>query len=95
MTKVTMTLLIISLTSFLIGFTDVLWGLGKPVGAICFGLFMIFKVMEKETARFDDEEDARLARAERMMASDSSRPSSQANNHEAREKSSLTVAPSS
>ena len=47
MTKTTKILLAISLIAFALGFTDILWGFGKPVGAIFFGWFMIFKVLEK------------------------------------------------
>ena len=70
MTKI---LLTVSLTTLALGFTDVLWGLGKPVGAICFGLFMIFKLLEKETELFDQEEQQRLSRAARALK-DASNP---------------------
>jgi hypothetical protein len=63
MTKTTKILLVISLTAFALGFTGVLWALGRPVGAICFGLFMISKVLEKETALYDQEQRLRLAEA--------------------------------
>jgi hypothetical protein len=56
MTTTTKTLLGISLGAFALSFTGVLWGLSLPVGAICFGLFMISKVLEKEVALFDNHE---------------------------------------
>ena len=62
MTKI---LLATSLTAFALGFTGILWCLGKPVGAICFGLFMIFTMLEKETALYDEEQRLRLAEAMR------------------------------
>ena len=51
MTNLTKTLLTIALAGFAVGFgTDWLWGLGKPIGAICLGLFLVSKVLEKEFA---------------------------------------------
>jgi len=69
MTKTTKVLLAISLSAFALGFTNILWGFGRPVGAICFGLFMIFKLLEKETALFDEEQRRNLALAERYQRS--------------------------
>jgi hypothetical protein len=65
MTKTTKILLAVSLISGAIGFTGILWGFGKPVGAIFFGLFLISKVLEKETGLYDDERrrNAELAKA--------------------------------
>src|SRR5690242_5777341 len=74
MKTVTKILLAVSLTTLALGFTDVLWGLGKPVGAICFGLFMIFKLLENETELFDQEEQLRLAQAARAARKDSPNP---------------------
>ena len=69
MTTLTKTLLAISLTGFAVGFTtDLLWGFGLPVGAVGFGLFMISKVFEKEVARFDTDEQRRMASAEEAKA---------------------------
>jgi len=56
-------LLAISLSAFALGFTNILWGLGIPVGAILFGLFLISKMPEKETAQYDQEQQFRLAEA--------------------------------
>jgi len=66
MTKTTKILLAISLTAFALGCTDMLWGFGRPVGAIFFGLFMISKLLEKETALYDQEQKSRLAEAARV-----------------------------
>lgn len=63
MTRTTKILLAISLTAFVSGFADILWGLGRPVGAIFFGLFMISKLLEKETALYDQEQRLRLVEA--------------------------------
>ena len=73
MTKTTKILLAISLTGFAVGFTNILWGVGTPVGAVFLGLFMIFKILEKETALFDEENRSRIAWAERNIASISRR----------------------
>jgi hypothetical protein len=65
MTKTTKILLAVSLISGAIGFTDILWGFGKPVGAILFGLFLISRILEKESGLYDDEQrrNAELAKA--------------------------------
>ena len=65
MTKITKILLGVSLAGFTLGFTGVLWGIGTPVGAIFFGLFLISKLLEKEAALFDEEHQQRLVLAER------------------------------
>jgi nicotinamide mononucleotide (NMN) deamidase PncC len=67
MTKMTKILLVVSLSAFALGFTGILWGFGRPVGAICFGLFMISKLLEKETALYDQEQRLRLAEAMRAL----------------------------
>src|SRR5437773_3102860 len=60
MTTTTKTLLAISLGGFALGaFTNVLWGIGTPIGAIFFGLFLISKLLEKEVAKFDEEQRLR------------------------------------
>ena len=57
MTTTTKTLLAISLIGFAIGaFTNVLWGIGTPLGAVFFGLFLISKLLEKEVTQFDAEQ---------------------------------------
>ena len=69
MTNLTKTLLALSVAGFAIGFTtDVLWGFGKPAGAIFLGLFMLSKMLEKEVASFDAEETQRLIRADNCNA---------------------------
>ena len=65
MTTKTKVLLGISLASFAISLTGVLWGLFLPVGAIVFGLFMIFSVLGKESALFDEEQRLRMSLAEK------------------------------
>ena len=69
MTKTTKILLVVSLTSFLVSLTGALWGLFLPVGVICFGLFMISKLLEGEVTRFDEEQRSRIARVERPNGS--------------------------
>jgi hypothetical protein len=66
MTRTTKILLACSLAAFALGFTDILWSMGRPVGAILFGLFLISKVLEKETALYDQEQRLRLAEATRV-----------------------------
>jgi len=61
----TKVLLAISLTSFLISATGILWGLFLPVGAIVFGLFIIFNILGKESDLFDEEQRLRTALAEK------------------------------
>jgi hypothetical protein len=63
MTRTTKILLLLSLTFFLVGLTGVRGAIGLPLGAICLGLSMISKVMEKEAARFDEEQHSRLDHA--------------------------------
>ena len=69
MTKTTKILLTISLAAFALGCTNVLWGIGTPVGAIFFGLFLNFRILEKEMALFDKEQELRIALAESYQAS--------------------------
>lgn len=51
--------LVISLVAFAIGFVDagesIFWYMGLPVGAIFFMLFMVFMVLEKESALLDQQ----------------------------------------
>jgi len=51
--------LTISLLAFTVGFSagdSIYRGVGLPIGAILFGLFMIFSVLEKEVALLDGEQ---------------------------------------
>jgi hypothetical protein len=64
MNTTTKILLTISLASFLTSLTGMLWGVFLPVGAIFLGLFMIFNLLEKETALFDAEQRLRISLAE-------------------------------
>lgn len=54
--------LAISLIAFAIGFSDggesMFWYMGRPVGAILFAVYMIFMVLEKETALLDEQQCA-------------------------------------
>lgn len=68
MTTKTKALLGISLISFAISLTGVLWGLFLPVGAIVFGLFMIFYILGKESALFDEEQRLRRSLAEKSAS---------------------------
>ena len=59
--------LAISLIAFAVGFNSgdsVYWGIGLPVGAILFCLFMIFSLLEKEVALFDEQERDGAAKQE-------------------------------
>ena len=43
------------------------WTVAVPVGAVCFGLFLVTFLLQQEAARFDQEERARLELAERYV----------------------------
>jgi hypothetical protein len=61
MKRSTKALLLISLTGFVLGSTtNILWGIGLPIGAVFFGLFLISKLLEKEVTMFDEEKHLRL-----------------------------------
>lgn len=66
-------LLAIALISFVAGFLEGIrpggWGLGVPIGAVFLGLAFITKVLQKETATFDEEERLRQEMAERAANS--------------------------
>ena len=72
MTKMTKTLLVLSLIGlvaglvFVTGLVNVTNAIGLyvtlPAGAILFGLFLISRMLEKETSRFDEEQRTILAR---------------------------------
>ena len=64
MTTKTKMLLVISLTSLAISSTGVLWGIFLPVSAITFGLFLILKLLARESALFDAEQRMRTELAE-------------------------------
>jgi len=80
MTKTCKTLLTISLIGFVAGCANVLGGVGTPIAAIFFGLFMIFKMLEKETALFDEEQRLRIELAENTQALSQSTPRQAARN---------------
>jgi len=65
MTTKTKIVLGVSLTAFLLSLTGALWGIFLPVGAIFFGLFMIFYTLGKEAASFDEEQHLRASLAEK------------------------------
>jgi hypothetical protein len=69
MTTKTKILLGISLSAFLASLTGVLWGLFLPIGAVFFGLFMIFNLLGKETSLFEEEQQLRFALAEKNTSS--------------------------
>ena len=75
-------LLSISLTRLVIGLTtNVLWGIALPLGAVFFGLFLIFKLLEKESALFDEEQHLRLEYAAQNSAHNPSPTISPSANH--------------
>jgi hypothetical protein len=59
MTKLTKTLLTVSLTSFALSLTGLFWGLFLPIAAVFLGLFMISLLLAKESALFDREQALR------------------------------------
>lgn len=74
MSKPTKTLLGVSLAAFAVGCTGFFWGIGTPVGAICFGLFLVSRMLEKETALFDEEQQHRLSVAKTEAAHSQNTP---------------------
>ena len=62
-------LLAISLSCFVVSATGICWGLFLPAGSIVFGLFMIFRMLEKESALFDEEQRLRFALADKINQS--------------------------
>jgi hypothetical protein len=68
MTTTTKILLTISIAAFAISTTGVLWGIALPIGAITFGLFMIFKLLEKEAGLYDAEQHASAQKARATYA---------------------------
>jgi hypothetical protein len=68
MTTLSKTLLAVSVTGFVAGSIidfggfnlNPAWTVALPVGAIFFGLFLISFMMEKEMAKFDEEESMKM-----------------------------------
>lgn len=77
----------LSLVEFAIGISNaranVFFYLGLPLGAILFGLFLIFQLMEKESALYDEQrrvpEPARLAARTAPPSPSISRPKQDTN----------------
>lgn len=65
MTTKTKIVLGVSLAAFALSLTGALWGIFMPVGAIFFGLFMIFNMLGKEAALFDEEQRLPASLAEK------------------------------
>ena len=76
MTRIPKVLLAVSLTAFAVGSVvtygnpeiPVGWTVAMPLGAVCFGLFLVTFMLQREVARHDEEERARLALAEHCAA---------------------------
>ena len=76
MMRIPKVLLAVSLTAFAVGIVVTLgtpniplgWTAVMPLGAVFLGLFLVTFLLQKEVARFDDEEHARLELAERYAA---------------------------
>jgi hypothetical protein len=68
MTRIPKVLLAVALTAFAIGSVVAFgspeiplgWTVAWPLGAVCFGLFLVTFLLQQEVARFDEEERARL-----------------------------------
>jgi hypothetical protein len=81
MNKLSKRLLAISLTAFFVGFVSVCGGdlipvslsVGMPTGAIFLGLFLVAYILQGEMAKFDAEEQSRLALAQRYAEAPSER----------------------
>jgi len=76
MTRIPKVLLAVSLTAFALGIVAVFgnpeipvgWTVAMPLGAVGFGLFLVTFLLQKEVARFDEEDRARLELADRYGA---------------------------
>lgn len=59
MAKTPKQFLVLALVFLVIGFADahgaILWGVAKPLGAICFILFLMTHIMSEEIAKYDEE----------------------------------------
>ena len=64
MRSTTKALLALSLATFAISFTGMLWGTGGTVGAVLFGLFLISKALEKQGAVCDERQQLQPLPAE-------------------------------
>ncbi len=72
MTRVPKVLLTVSLTAFAVAGVVTFgsfqiplgWTVAMPLGAVCLGLFLVTFLLQGETARFDEEECARLRLAD-------------------------------
>jgi hypothetical protein len=57
--------LTVAVVSFAVGLSELgensFFYMGRPVGAICFVLFMIFQFLSKETAAYDRDHQPRMA----------------------------------
>lgn len=66
MTTQSKVLLAAAIVGLLLGFaTELCWKIGLPLGAVCLGLFLLSKVLEKETQLYDEEHRTRLALAQK------------------------------
>lgn len=69
MKPLTKIFLVVAVVAFAVGIYELAtpggWALGLPVGAVFLGLFLIRKALEKETAKFDEEQRLRDELAER------------------------------
>jgi hypothetical protein len=63
--KIKNILLVLSLATFAIGFSDLqenlFFWMGRPVGALLFGIYMIFVVLEDATNLYDQQETEKSA----------------------------------
>ena len=75
--------LTISLVFFAIGLSQggesIFWYMGLPTGAVFFGLFMIFMLLEKETALLDEQNRKSVSKIEQSLDNKSSATSDQGN----------------
>lgn len=89
MTTLTKTLLTVSIISFVVGTLiyankinlPAVWALTMPVSFITFGLFLINLMLEKETAKFDEETAAKF-----QSARNHTTPSAEQSRHRKHEK---------
>lgn len=82
MTTLTKTFLAASVVGFTIGSivdfsnltTDPTWTVAMPLGAVFFGLFLIFMMLQKEMAAFDQEGAKKMELVQQKATTQKTRP---------------------
>lgn len=59
--------------------SDPTWTVAMPLGAVFFGLFLIFMMLQKEMAAFDQEEAKKMELVQQKVTTPKTRPLTSAN----------------